>query len=340
MVDEAPQNICRQVVFLIDSNPSFWGSNCSFEDTSNAIRLCVLKILTYFSNNGRGKRSNLRWGYKFFNSRTLSHQFERHEFKDFSVEVFEDFETEVSKKLNESFAQVSNTLEQHEPDGEKDSSFGKPPAGAKCISCALTNAVHDFQWERPDISSPVRSTRGNNNLLHGNRSSNTRNVMFLLSGCPCNEESISNFTGETSSSLRTFDSVKNILMPPMLFKEFKQRQIYLHWVNVGNDQQEVIILISLHYVVQVCLLTTFHRMFVKFCVVRLASLSLLYLNKACVLCHMVYKVIMHVAKMRDFFVIPLNSNTFFDWRMNNIVTCHGSKVTNSLLRTKFTSSLR
>lgn len=243
MVDEASQDICRQIVFLIDSNPSFWGSNCSLEDTSNAIRLCVLKILTYFSNNGRGKRSNLRWGYKFFNSRTLSHQFERHEFKDFSVEVFEEFETEVSKKLNESFAQQSqeslNKLEQNEPDGEEDSSFGKPPAGVKCISCALTNVVHDFQWERPDISSPVRSTRGNNTLLHGNRSK-TRNVMFLLSGCPCDDESFSNFTGETSSSLRTFDGVKNILMPSMLFKEFKQRHICLHWVNIGNAQQEVI----------------------------------------------------------------------------------------------------
>ena len=245
MVDEAPQNFCRQVVFLIDSNPSFWRSNCSFEDTSNAIRLCVLKILTYFSNNSKGKRSNLRWGYKFFNSRTLSHQFERHEFKDFSVEVFEEFETEVSKKLNESFAQVNNTLEQHEPDGEKASSFGKPPAGAKCISCALTNVVHDFQWERPDISSPVRSTRGNNNLLHGNRSSNTRNVMFLLSGCPCSDESISNLTGEPSASRKTFDGVKNILMPSMLFKEFKQRQICLHWVTVGNAQQEVIIILTI-----------------------------------------------------------------------------------------------
>ena len=243
MVDEASRDICRQIVFLIDSNPSFWGSSCSLEDTSNAIRLCVLKILTYFSNNGRGKRSNLRWGYKFFNSRTLSHQFERHEFKDFFVEIFEEFETEVWKKLNESFAQGSHALEQNEPDGERDSSFGKPPAGAKCISCALTNVVHDFQWERPDISSPVRSTRsrGNNNLFHGNRSSNTRNVMFLLSGCPCGDESISNFIGETSSSLKMFDVVKNALMPSMLFKEFKQRHIGLHWINIGNGQQEVII---------------------------------------------------------------------------------------------------
>lgn len=241
MSDESSQDICRQIVFLIDCNPSFWGSNCCAEDSANAIRLCVLRVLTYFNDNGRGKRSNLRWGYKFFNSRSLSHQFERHEFKDFSVKVFEEFENEVSKRLNESFAQQLqvNTLERNEqdPDGEEISTFSKPPAGAKCISCGFTNAVHDFQWERPDISSPVRTTRGNNKLGHGNRSK-TRNVMFLLSACPCDDDSIADFTGETSSSLRTFDGVKNVLMPSVLYKEFKQRHISLHWINTGNARQE------------------------------------------------------------------------------------------------------
>lgn len=239
MSDESSQDVCRQIVFLIDCNPSYWGSDYCAEDAANAIRLCVLRVLTYFNDNGKGTRSNLRWGYKFFNSRSLSHQFERHEFKDFTVEVFEEFESQASKRLNESFAQQLqvNTLEQTEqdPDGKEISTFSKPPAGAKCISCAFTNAVHDFQWERADISSPVRRTRGNN--LLGNRSK-TGNVMFLLSACPCDDDSISGFIGESSSSPRTFDVVKNILMPSVLYKEFKQRHISLHWVNTGKAQQE------------------------------------------------------------------------------------------------------
>lgn len=236
MSDEASRETCRQIVFLIDLNPSFWGSNYCAKDTANAIRLCVLRVLTYFSDYGSGKRSNLRWGYKFFNSRSLSHQFERHEFKEFSVDVFEEFENQVSKRLNESFAQV-NVLTQNELDGEECSTFSKPPAGAKCISCAFTNTVHDFQWERPDISSPVRRTRGNENSLHGN-GTKTRNVMILLSGCPCDDGSISDFTGEKSSSLTTLDGVKNILMPSVLYNEFKERRICLQWVNIGNVQHE------------------------------------------------------------------------------------------------------
>lgn len=67
----------------------------------------------------------------------------------------------------------------------------------------------------------MRSICGNNNLFYGNRLLNICNVMFLLSGCFCNEELIFNFIGEILLFLRMFDSVKNILMFLMLFKEFK-----------------------------------------------------------------------------------------------------------------------
>lgn len=246
MSDEASHESCQQIVFLIDSNPSFWGSNYSAEDAAKAIRLCVLRVLTYFSDYARGKRSNLRWGYKFFDSRSLSHQFERHEFKEFLVNVFEEFEDQVLKRLNESFAQQANAFEQKEQDGGELTSFSKPPAGARCISCAFTNAVHDFQWERPDISSPVRRTRGNNNSLYHDNRTKTRNVMFLLSGCPCNDESISEFTGENSSSFETLEGLKSIVMPSVLYKEFKERRICLQWVNTGNCQQEKVSLSLIH----------------------------------------------------------------------------------------------
>ena len=240
MTDKACQDRCRQIVFLIDSNPSFWRSSFSAEDASNAIRLCVLKVLTYFSNYGIGKRSNLQWGYKFFSSRSLLHQFERHEFKEFSVNVFEEFENLVSKKLNESFAQhlQGSVFAQNTQDGDEFPRITKPPAGSKCISCAFTNTVHDFQWDGPDISSPVRRTLGDVNSLHGNVRTKKQNVLFLLSGCPCDDTSVSHFTGEIPSSLTTLESLKNILMPSLLYKEFKERHICLQWVNIGNHQCE------------------------------------------------------------------------------------------------------
>lgn len=238
------QDDCDQIVFLIDSNPSFWGSNFSSVEAANAIRLCVLKVLTYFADYGKRKRSSLRWGYKFFSSRSLLHQFERHEFKEFTVTVFEEFETLVCKKLTESFAHdlQGSLVEHNSQDGDESTRRKKAPAAAKCISCAFTNTVHDFQWEKPDLSSPIRRTRENNaESLHGNCRSKTQNVMFLLSGCPSDEFAISYFTGETSSSLATLESLNNILMPPVLNKEFKDRHITLQWINTGNNQYEKVL---------------------------------------------------------------------------------------------------
>ena len=230
MTDEVSEETYWQIVFLIDSNPLFWGSSHSAVDAANAVRLCVLKVLTYFCDFGRGKRLNLRWGYKFFSSRSLSHHFERHEFKELSVNVFEEFENQVWKKLNESFTQQfqESVLEQSAQGVDEFPRLAKQPAGAKCISCAFTNAVHDFQWDRPDISSPVKRTRGNRTKI--------RNVMFLLSGCPFDDASISDFRGEISSSLTSLESLKNVLMPSVLYKEFKERHICLQWVNIGNVQ--------------------------------------------------------------------------------------------------------
>ena len=223
MIGEDSQDNCYQVVFLVDSNPSFWGSNYSAENVADAIRLFVLRVLIYFSE---GKRSNIRWGYKIFTSRSLSHHVERHDFKEFSISVFEEFENQVSKKLIESFAQ--NALDENALP-----MLTTPPAGAKCICCALTNAVHDFQWDGPDISSPVRTSRGNVNSCSSRKK---RNVMFVLSGCPRDDASFQNFGGEISSAL--LESLKNVLMPSVLYKEFKEHQICLHWVNIGNIQPE------------------------------------------------------------------------------------------------------
>ena len=241
MSDKSSRESFHQIVFLIDSNPSFWGSNYSAEHAAKAIRLCVLRLLTYFSDYRKEKRSSVRWGYKIFNSKSLSHQFERHDFKEFLVNAFEEFEDHVSKRLQESFTQQwqVNELEPREQDDEETTAFSKSPSGARCVSFAFKNAVHDFQWERPDISSPIRRTRGNNNsLFYHNNITNTHNVIFLLSGCPHDDDSISEFTGENLSGLGTFERFKSILMPSALYKEFKERRICLHWVNMGNFQQE------------------------------------------------------------------------------------------------------
>ena len=234
-----------QIVFLVDSNPSFWGHKSKAEYARSTIRLCVLKLLNYFSNLVKWKQTTLRWGYKFFVSNSLSHHFERHEFKEFSINAFEEFENLVLKKLDESFRRhgeheqnKNHVHENIDRDNDEVSSSKNPPVGAKCVSCALTNTVHDFQWIKPDVSSPVKiKSRGN--LVSGDdNSEGTRNIVFLLSFCPCDDVSISSFIGENAVTL---DSFNNLIMPAVLFKEFKERcNIRLFWVNIGSLQQVIL----------------------------------------------------------------------------------------------------
>lgn len=235
MTDESSPSNCYQVVFLVDSNPSLWATR-SPEEAVNTVLLWVLKVLAYFNDHGKGKRSNLRWGYKFFSSRSFSSHVERHDLKEFSLAVFEEFEKHLSKKLDESFAQQTQSV-LGQQDGEA-VALAKPPAGAKCISCAFTNVVHDFQWNGAGISSPVRTTRGNANLL-SNR--NTRNVLFLLTGCPCDDSSVEDFGGGIASALTSAESFKNFVMPSVLYREFKELHICLHWVNINvpPDREKV-----------------------------------------------------------------------------------------------------
>ncbi|XP_068692520.1 treslin-like [Montipora foliosa] len=227
MAGKSTQDNCFQLVFLIDSNPAFWGPNYSAVDASNAIVLWVMRVLNYFNDYDKRKRSNLRWGYHFFTSRSLSHHVERRDFSEFSMGVFEEFEKHASKKFSDSFPQSHATS-----DLEETVAFTKPPAGAKSISCAFTNAMHDFQWDGPDTNSPVRRTQ------HNVINRKTRNVLFLLSGCPCDDASIRDFRGEGLGALTSLESLRNILMPSVLYNEFKEHDICLQWVNIGDIPSE------------------------------------------------------------------------------------------------------
>lgn len=224
MASKTTQDFDFQVLFLIDLNPSFWRPRYSAKDATSAVVLCALKVLSYFNDYGRRQLSTLRWGYQFFSSKTLSHHIERREFKEFATVVFEEFENDVSKMFNDCFSQNHTT--------DRGEACTKPPAGAKNISCAFANATHDFQWDGPDTSSPLTSRQTPRNII--NRK--IRNIVFLLSDCPCDDASIEEFTGESLSALISLEGLKNILIPSVLHKELKKHDICLQWVSTGDVQ--------------------------------------------------------------------------------------------------------
>lgn len=216
-----------QCAFLIDVNAENLLNEIKPFELSNAIRLCTLRILTYFCDKFGWGTSNLRWGYKFYNSRAITHLYERHEFKEFKAEYFEEFELDICKRLEESFDKESQL--QNIQHGDVRESSGQKPYPSKCLNCALTDLIHDFEWERPDITSPFkRSGRVSQTEDAKNRNSN---FVFLFTWCPCSKKLMTSFCNR---SIKSCDDFQNVVLPTALFKKFRgDCNISLLWVDTG-----------------------------------------------------------------------------------------------------------
>ena len=230
MCNVLQENRSLQCAFLIDVNAENLLNDIKPSELSNAIRLCALRILTYFSDKlGKGN-SNLRWGYKFYNSGAITHLYERHEFREFRVEYFEEFEQDICKRLDESLDKEIQVKNSDIQDGGVHVSSCQKPSPAKCLTCALTDLVHDFEWEQPEISSPFKRPRRVSQTNDVNNNSST-NFVFLFSWCPCSKGLMSSFCDR---SIKSCENFRNVVLPSALHKKFRGNcKISLLWVDTG-----------------------------------------------------------------------------------------------------------
>uniref|UniRef100_A0A6P8IJ72 Uncharacterized protein LOC116301888 n=1 Tax=Actinia tenebrosa TaxID=6105 RepID=A0A6P8IJ72_ACTTE len=232
MSGKTSSNEYLQVVFLIDENSSNINDRITGKDASNSVCLCVLRILSYINELRDQNNSTLRWGFKFYDSRSLNQRYQRHNFKEFCVSEFEHFEKDVSERFEEEVkgrAQEQNDEEMstHTDDEFASNTTTTRPTASKSLTCALTDLVHDFQWEINDLNSPLRTTRRSNLLQNNARRAN--NIVFLFSKCPRNLNSLREFCG---FKVQDLNSLKNAMMSDALFREFNEvYKINLNWIN-------------------------------------------------------------------------------------------------------------
>ena len=231
MCDVFQENKSFQCAFLIDVNAENASNEIEPLELSNAIRLCILRILTYFSDQIDKNTSHLRWGYKFYNSRVITHVYERHEFKEFKAEYFEEFEQDVCKRIDESFDKETELIQNSNvPDGELRQSSGQNPSPSKCLSCALTDIVHDFEWERPEITSPFKRSRRSSQTEDANKNF-CSNFVFLFTWCPCGKNLMASFCDR---SIKSCEDFRNVVLPTALYRKFRGNcKLSLLWVDTG-----------------------------------------------------------------------------------------------------------
>ena len=239
-----------KTVFLIDQsleNDNRYGSH-SIDGLVNIVRVCVLKILTYFASYrdaySSGDKTNhvhdnrVEWDVSYFRGKSRRFR-DKPRFREFTLKHFESFETELETRFHVLETAVENCGLQSESvhnleDVESDV--------LSALKHALRTLVHDYSWDRPDIMSPVKLSRSkcsqsDQRKFHKRCTVEStdmkRNFVFIIAECPHDAEDLDISVLNSSAVLRSF-------LPNDFHRQFTvDLGIRLFWINTDSDKHSV-----------------------------------------------------------------------------------------------------
>jgi hypothetical protein len=240
-----------QVVFLIDERLSARSVNDNSGVNLNyLVRNCVLKILTSFGapkplrcdKNLSSVKPRVEWGVKFFSSsRTSKTLRDKPVFREFHVKNLEEFEKELERRLGSLSSSCYTAVT------VKNSSVALNEEAVDCdvfdaVKLALRTVIHDFPWDKPDITSPVKSVRfmktgkkseafpKKSDLTDQDVDNSRRNFVFVICSCPQFVENC-----DSVSSNASIEVLKAFLPPDVRRQLVENFGVRLFWINIGSD---------------------------------------------------------------------------------------------------------
>lgn len=215
---------CHNVMLLLDTAEGVAGESL--------VRRAALRLLTYLSC--RFGLARVRWAFRFFDSHGARSRPSRvSDFRELGVRSWEDFEEELEARLG---------------DGAQGAHLPGPAPRASHTHNALMETLLDYQWDRPEITSPTKPILRNSGRRLLDVEGEAReaesalggfvNAVFLLAPCPHSQRELLQFvSGSEAHAQRLPPTPKQVmekLLPRKVQEVMRTRKVTLYWVDTTD----------------------------------------------------------------------------------------------------------